>query len=95
MPTPLSAIAFQQLHSAASRVRPEETAFPHRYDHFNLYIHPVTDDPADASKIVHWGRQCWEAMQPCVSRAVYVTRWTSQQATSSRYATRTARTTNA
>ena len=38
MPTPLSAIAFQQLHGAASRVRFDDTAFPHRYDHYNLYI---------------------------------------------------------
>jgi FAD/FMN-containing dehydrogenase len=72
LPTPLSAIAFQQLHGAASRVGAAETAFPHRYDHFNLYIHPATDDPADASKIVRWGRECWEAMQPYVDRAVYV-----------------------
>ena len=54
MPTPLSAIAFQQLHGAASRVDPADTAFPHRYDHFNLYIHAATDDPANASKIVRW-----------------------------------------
>jgi FAD/FMN-containing dehydrogenase len=72
MPTPHSAIAFQQLHGGASRVGAGDTAFPHRYDHFSLYIHPATDDPADASRIVHWGRQCWEAMQPHVDRAVYV-----------------------
>jgi FAD/FMN-containing dehydrogenase len=72
LPTPLSAIAFQQLHGAASRVGAGATAFPHRYDHFNLYIHPATDDRADASKIVRWGRECWEAMQPYVDRAVYV-----------------------
>ena len=72
MPTPLSAIAFQQLHGAASRVGSADTAFPHRYDHFNLYIHPATDDPADAAKIVHWGRECWDAVQPFVDRAVYV-----------------------
>jgi hypothetical protein len=51
MPTPLSAIAFQQLHGAASRVRSDDTAFPHRFDHYNLYIHPATDDPTDATKI--------------------------------------------
>jgi FAD/FMN-containing dehydrogenase len=72
MPTPLSAIAFQQLHGAASRVGSDDTAFPHRYDHFNLYIHPATDDPAEASKIVSWGRKCWEAMRPYCDRAVYV-----------------------
>lgn len=47
MPTPLSAVAFQQLHGAASRVGASETAFPHRYDHFSVYVHPATDDPAD------------------------------------------------
>ena len=72
LPTPLSAIAFQQLHGAASRVRPGDTAFPHRYDHFSLYIHPATDDPADASRIIEWGRECWAAVQPHVDRAVYV-----------------------
>src|SRR5438067_1928057 len=72
LPTPLSAIAFQQFHGAASRVGSGDTAFPHRYDHFNLYIHPATDDPADAPKIIRWGRDCWEAMQPYVERAVYV-----------------------
>jgi len=34
MPTPLSAPALRQLHGAASRVDPTDTAFPHRYAHF-------------------------------------------------------------
>ena len=72
MPTPLTAIAFQQLHGAASRVSSDASAFPHRYDHHNIYIEPATDDPADAAKIVHWGRECWDAMQPFIDRAVYV-----------------------
>lgn len=72
MPTPLTAIVFQQLHGAASRVGSAATAFPHRFDHFNLYIEPATDDPADAAKIVQWGRECWDAVQPFVERAVYV-----------------------
>ena len=72
MPTPLSAIAFQQLHGAAGRIRSDDTAFPHQYDHYNLYIHPAMDEPADAANIVHWGRECWDAMQPFVERTVYV-----------------------
>jgi hypothetical protein len=71
MPTPLSAIAFQQLHGAG-RIGVDETAFPHRFDHFNLYIHPASDDPANAANIVRWGRECWEATQPFVDRTVYV-----------------------
>jgi hypothetical protein len=72
MPTPLSAIAFQQLHGAASRVGVGDTAFPHRYDHLNFYIHPGSDDPADAPKMIRWARECWQAVQPCVERAMYV-----------------------
>ena len=72
MPTPLSAIAFQQLHGAASRVGVGDTAFPHRYDHLSFYIHPGSDDPANAPKMIRWARECWQAVQPCVERAMYV-----------------------
>lgn len=72
MPTPLSNIAFQQLHGAASRVGASETAFPHRYPHYIFLAHPATDNPADSEKMIRWARECWEAMQPYVERAVYV-----------------------
>jgi FAD/FMN-containing dehydrogenase len=72
MPTPVSAIALQQLHGAASRVAADVTAFPHRYDHLVLYVHPGTDDPAESDKIVRWGRETWTALQPFVEPAVYV-----------------------
>ena len=72
MPTPHSAIALQQAHGAATRVPVDATAFPHRYDHFSLYVHPATDDPAEAATIVQWGRQCWDELQAVVEPAVYV-----------------------
>jgi hypothetical protein len=72
MPTAVSAIALQQLHGAASRVAADATAFPHRYDHLSLYVHPGTDDPAESDKIVRWGRETWAALQPFVEPAVYV-----------------------
>ncbi len=72
MPTPVSSIALQQLHGAASRVGASDTAFPHRYDHHSFYVHPATDDPAESERIVQWGRECWTAMQPFAERAVYV-----------------------
>ena len=72
LPTPSSVIAFQQLHGAASRVTPRDTAFPHRYHHYSAYVHPATDDPAESGKIVQWGRECWQALQPYAERAVYV-----------------------
>ena len=72
MPTNLSAIAFQQLHGAASRIGVTDTAFPHRFDHLSMYVHPATDNPAESNKIVAWGRRCWQDMQPFMEDAVYV-----------------------
>ncbi len=72
LPTPTSAIALQQLHGAASRVRAGDTAFPHRFDHYCAYVHPATDDPAESEKIVRWGRERWDALQPFAERAVYI-----------------------
>jgi hypothetical protein len=72
MPTPVSAIALQQLHGAAGRVAADATAFPHRYDHHSCYVHPATDDPAESEKIVRWGRDRWDALQPFVEPAIYV-----------------------
>ncbi len=71
-PTPLSSVGFQQLHGAAGRVGASETAFPHRYDHLSIYVHPATDDPADDEKISRWGRKGWDTIQPFVERALYV-----------------------
>jgi FAD/FMN-containing dehydrogenase len=72
MPTTVSAIALQQLHGVASRIGSGETAFPHRFDHVSMYVHPATDDAAESDKIVAWGRQCWQDLQPFVEPAVYV-----------------------
>ena len=72
LPTPLSAIAFQQLHGAASRVPVEATAFPHRYDHYSAMVHPATDDATESEMIVRWGRECWDALQAHADRGVYV-----------------------
>lgn len=72
IPTPLSNIAFQQLHGAATRVGTSETAFPHRYPHYVLMAHPATDDPADSEKMIRWAQECWQAMEPFAERAVYV-----------------------
>lgn len=71
MPTPLSLIYFQQLHGAASRVGVNETAFPHRYDHYQCGVHGATENPSDSEKIILWARECWKALQPFAEQAVY------------------------
>ena len=50
LPTPVSNIAVQQMHGAASRMPVNATAFPHRYDHHDLLVHPGTDNPTDKIK---------------------------------------------
>src|SRR2546426_660221 len=51
LPTALSAIALQQLHGAASRVGAGDTAFPHRYDHYSIYVHPATRSEEHTSEL--------------------------------------------
>ncbi len=63
-PTAHSAIAFQRVHGAVSRIGVSETAFPHRYDLYLSMMHPATDDPADTEKMIAWAREGWQALKP-------------------------------
>jgi FAD/FMN-containing dehydrogenase len=71
-PTPLSLIYLQQLHGSAGRVDAAETAFPHRFDHYNCGAMLETQDRADIDEGIAWSRACWEAMQPFVEPSNYV-----------------------
>ena len=72
LPTPLSVIYMQQLHGAASRVGPADTAFPHRFDHYNCGAMLEAEHPDDTEKGILWARECWDAMQPFAERSAYV-----------------------
>ena len=67
----MSAIGIQQLHGAAIRVGATETAFAHRYFHYNLLPVSIWRSPADSEKSVRWVRELWEAMQPFLERDAY------------------------
>ena len=71
-PSPMSAVLLQQMHGAASRVGPTETAFAHRYEQYDFAIVSQWRDSADSEKNVNWTREFWDAMQPFVERSVYV-----------------------
>lgn len=71
-PSPMSAFYLQQMHGAASRVGPTETAFAHRFQQYDFFILSMWSDPSDSEKNVRWARELWEAMQPFVERGVYV-----------------------
>jgi FAD/FMN-containing dehydrogenase len=72
MPKPYSMMYLQQLHGAASRVGPADTAFPHRFDHYNCGAMLETDERATADDGIRWSRETWEAIQPFVERSNYV-----------------------
>ena len=70
--TPGSFFYLQQLHGAASRVKPADTAFPHRYDHYNCGAMAGWDDPAHTNNNLRWSRESWSAMQPFCEHDAYV-----------------------
>jgi FAD/FMN-containing dehydrogenase len=71
-PTPLSVIYLQQLHGSASRVGAADTAFGHRFNHYNCGAMLETEDPADTETGIQWARDCWETIQPFAERSNYV-----------------------
>jgi FAD/FMN-containing dehydrogenase len=72
MPSPLSAVALEQLGGAVSRVSPYETAFSMRNAHYNLLITGEWTDPAESARNIQWARDLWTAMQPFTKERVYV-----------------------
>jgi hypothetical protein len=70
--TPGSFFYLQQLHGAASRVKPADCAFPHRYDHYNCGAMAGWDDQADTDNNLRWSRESWNAMQPFCEHDAYV-----------------------
>ena len=70
-PNPLSVTALQQLHGEATRVSATDTAFAHRFDHYNFIPMARWNDGADTGRNIDWAREFWQAMQPHADDAVY------------------------
>jgi hypothetical protein len=70
--TPGSFFYLQQLHGAAGRVKPTETAFPHRYDHYNCGAMAGWDNSSETERNIRWSRESWAAMQPFCQHDAYV-----------------------
>jgi FAD/FMN-containing dehydrogenase len=71
-PSPFTIAALQQLHGAAARVAPQDTAFAHRGNRFDCAVLTQWSDPADTDVNVAWARELWAGVEPHVDRAVYV-----------------------
>ncbi len=72
-PSPFTLCYFQQVHGAAGRVAPADTAFCHRGT--NLYEFSILsqwDDPAATETNVTWTRAFFDALAPHLDKGVYV-----------------------
>jgi hypothetical protein len=72
MPSVLSGIGLQQLHGAASRVSASETAFPHRFEFWDVPILAQWDNANDSARNIRWARDAWAALEPFSEQGVYV-----------------------
>jgi hypothetical protein len=72
VPSPYSAIAFEQMGGAVACVRADETAFSHRSAAFSLLFLGGWDDPQANDANVAWVRGLWERSRPLASAGVYV-----------------------
>ena len=71
-PSSYAIIGLQQMHGAAARVPPTETAFAHRHDQWECMMLGQWDRPEDDERCIRWTRELYAAMEPHLEHAVYV-----------------------
>jgi FAD/FMN-containing dehydrogenase len=64
VPSPMTAILFEQFHGAVTRIGATETPVPHRQRGWNLLLPSVWTDPADTDANIAWTRDTFGAMRP-------------------------------
>lgn len=57
---------------AIDRVGDEDTAYGHRKWSYNFIITSAWGDPAESDRNIRWTKDFWQAMQPFLSKRVYV-----------------------
>lgn len=71
-PSPLSQFFFEHMHGAAARMAPTATAFAHRRETYNFSVLAIWREERETEANLRWLESFWKAMQPHLSRAVYV-----------------------
>ncbi len=72
VPSPFSALGFQQLGNAANRVSPDATAFSHRDALYDFLMLSGWEDPTDAPANIEWTRAVYSTLQPSLHSGIYV-----------------------
>jgi FAD/FMN-containing dehydrogenase len=70
--SPLSALVLFYMHGAATRVRPDETAFSARRPVWDLSVIGQWTDGAESAKHVGWVRALWGRLEPHLEESGYV-----------------------
>lgn len=83
-PTPLSLIYLQQLHGSASAVGIGDTAFPHRFDHYNCGAMLETDDPQGQRRVSNGVESVGRRCNPSRSAATTSTTWARKASSGSK-----------
>lgn len=71
-PSPLTHMFFEHMHGTASRVPAAETAFAHRFDHYNFSGFCIWADRSETDVNLRWVEEFWQAMRPYLSGRAYV-----------------------
>lgn len=71
-PSPMSAIVFENLHGAATRVEPSATAFPHRGPGHSVLIAAQWQNVDETQDNVAWARRTYAALLPHAAGGRYV-----------------------
>ena len=71
-PTPMGQLLLENFHGAVSRVKPCDTAFPHREEGYNLIVLSEWMEPADTNQCIAWARDSYAAMSPFMASGRYV-----------------------
>ena len=71
-PSPMTGVAMEHFHGAATRVDVSETAVPHREIGYTYLLTSVWTDPAASDENIAWTRANYAAMEPHLADRRYV-----------------------
>jgi FAD/FMN-containing dehydrogenase len=70
-PTPMGALLLEHFHGAATRVKPTDTAFPHRSDGYNFLVLSQWMNPLETEACIAWAKQTYARMTPFMAAGRY------------------------
>jgi FAD/FMN-containing dehydrogenase len=72
VPSPFTAVGYQQLGNAANRVGPDETAFSHRDARYDCLMLSGWEKPTRTEQNIQWTRELYDGMEPLLHPGIYV-----------------------